>query len=103
MKHQVNNPIPQTSALLGSRSERVQARDQLIALRYWWYTERIKLNERYVVEFLSHREFFLHEQYVEHIVQRQAKFIDSLRGSMISASELRERYPSYLWVATASI
>lgn len=97
------NPIPQANSSLFSRPERMNERDKLIALRYWWYTERIKLNERYVLELLSHREFFLNERYVETIIQRQSSFISSLRGSMISASELRERYPSYLWVPNVSI
>lgn len=85
------------------RDARLRERDRLIAIRWWWLSDHLKLRSSYALEVLSSREFFLQDRYIMYIIERQGDVLRAMREHRPSAKEMAKLYPSFVWTSGASI
>lgn len=91
--------IEQEFSTSKTRAERLLARNKMIALRYWWYSERCHYSVSYTVELLSNREFFLNERTIMDVIVEMSSYLPELRAMSPSARQLSVSYPNFSWEA----
>lgn len=76
---------------------RINNRNKMIGLRYWWLAEVNNLSNTYVISRLSEEEFFLNERTIVSIILGDSAWLEELRELRPTAKQLRQDFPSFTW------
>lgn len=76
---------------------RIDNRNKMIGLRYWWLAEVNNLSNTYVISRLSEEEFFLNERTIVSIILGYSAWLEELRELRPTAKQLRQDFPSFTW------
>lgn len=86
---------------LRSRRERIDERNRLLVLRYYYWTEIRRMRFDDVVRILSDKEFFIDERTIQQVIMQNANVYKSLLTGELTVNALRREFPSWNWTAAS--
>lgn len=80
-----------------TREERIDARNQLMAARFYYWTEVRRRRFDDVMHILSESEFFMSERTITDVLRDAGQLLSDLHTRRETPAALRRAYPSWSW------
>ena len=80
-----------------AREERLEARNRLLAARFYYWTELRRRRFDDVMHILSESEFFMSERTVTDVLRDAGQHLSELYARRETFAALRRAYPSWNW------